>query len=273
MLAFCLFATPMSASAKEKKPVNGSWQIAPIPLEAPKIIQVGSGDSLLLSQPLTPEAIRITSNAASLDKLSVDAGDTLFRVTTKQGTAWCALAPLRLLPEEKKGLGLANVFLGGSVLANRPDALCFGDTDNDGVMESAMKGSSKGYVLPVIDKLGKPVPIAPLSTSEGDATSVTDWKVELHATAALRKEKTDVIYSALLVGPSGTMSIDGFRLLDGEGNAFAIFGNLATIDTKFDSVTPTRVTKGEADGEGNIELRVESAMQARAMTLGNPQPY
>mgnify|MGYP003382368458 FL=1 len=273
MLAFCLFATPMSASAKEKKPVNGSWQIAPIPLEAPKIIQVGSGDSLLLSQPLTPEAIRITSNAASLDKLSVDAGDTLFRVTTKQGTAWCALAPLRLLPEEKKGLGLANVFLGGSVPANRPDALCFGDTDNDGVMESAMKGSSKGYVLPVIDKLGKPVPIAPLSTSEGDATSVTDWKVELHATAALRKEKTDVIYSALLVGPSGTMSIDGFRLLDGEGNAFAIFGNLATIDTKFDSVTPTRVTKGEADGEGNIELRVESAMQARAMTLGNPQPY
>ncbi|WP_147291720.1 hypothetical protein [Sphingorhabdus pulchriflava] len=263
----------MSASAKEKKPVNGSWQIAPIPLDAPKIIQVGSSDSLLLSQPLIPEAIRITSDAASLGKLSVDAGGTLFRVTTKQGTAWCALAPLRLLPEEKKGLGLANVFLGGSVLTNRQDTLCFADANNDGVMESAMKGSSKGYVLPVVDKLGKPVPIAPLATSEGDAASITDWKVELHATAALRKDKTDVIYSALLVGPGGTMSIDGFRLLEGEGNAFAIYGNLSTIDTKFDSVTAARITKGDADGKGNIELRVESAMRARSMTLGNPQPY
>jgi hypothetical protein len=266
-------ATPFAASAKEKKPVNGSWQIAPIALDAPMAVQVGSNDVVLLSQPITPEAIRITATAASLDKLSIDAGATLFRVTTKQGTAWCALAPLRLLPEEKKGMGLANVFLGGSVIANRPDTLCFGDADNDGVMESAMKGSSKGYVLPVVDKLGKPAPIAPLATSSGDPASVTDWKVELHATAALRKEKTDVIYSALLMGPSGTMSIDGFRLLEGEGNAFAIYGNLATIDTKFDSVTPARIIKGEADGKGSIELRVESAIQARAMTLGKPQPY
>jgi hypothetical protein len=273
MLALGLLAVPISVSAKEKKPVNGSWQIAPIALDAPKIFQVGSSDSILLSQPLFPEAIRITAAPATLGKLSVDAGATLFRVTTKQGTAWCALAPLRLLPEEKKGIGLANVFIGGSVLTNRPDTLCFADANNDGVMESAMKGSSKGYVLPVVDKLGKPVPITPLATSEGDVTKITDWRVELHATAALRKDKTDVIYSALLIGPSGTMSIDGFRLLEGEGNAFAIYGNLATIDTKFESVTPARITKGEADGRGSIELRVESGMQARSMTLGNPQAY
>lgn len=273
-LATCLAVIPLaSVAAKQPKPANGSWQIVPVPLETPRTVTVGEDDVVILAQPLVPEAVRSVSAPLTVGKLGVAAGDTLFRATTKQGTAWCALAPLRKLPDEKKMSGLARAFLGGPTQGPGPDALCFGDADGDGIMESAMTGSSKGYALPIITKLGKPTAIAPFSTSPADPLAISDWHVELRASAAKRKDGTDTIYSLILTSPSGAMSIDGFRLLAGEGNSFAIFGNLATIDTKFDSVTPARVNRVGSAADGKVEMRVDSVMAARGMTLGNPQPY
>lgn len=261
------------ATAKEKKPVNGSWQIAPIAIKTPTTIMVSSEESILLRQPVIPEAIRIATAPLMVGKLSIAEGDVLFRATTKQGTAWCALEPLRVLPKEKKVTGLAKAFLGGPLNGPGPDTLCLGDADGDGTMESAMTGSSKGYVLPIITKLSKPIPVTPFATITGDPQSIKDWHVQLMAAAAARKDGTDIIYSVILTSPSGMMSIDGFRLLAGEGLSFAIYGNLATIESKFDSVTPARVTQGATGTDGRVEMRVESTMEARSMTLGNPQPY
>lgn len=277
ILAICVtsFAlTPAAAKknkpVKEAEPVNGSWQILPIAMEAPLIIPVGKESTVLLHQPIVPEAIRIASAPLTVGTLAIAKGDVLFRATTKQGTAWCALDPLRALPEAKTQSGLAKALLGKVINPPGADTLCLGDADGDGAMESAMTGSSKGYLLPIITKLGPATPIAPVATSVGDPATIAGWQLELSASASTSKDKSYIVYRAMLRSSKARMSIEGFRLLATERLIFAILGNVATVETKFDSVTPARVIQGATGSDGRIEMRIESPIIARSLTLGEP---
>lgn len=259
------------AAAKTNEPPNGSWHIVPVSVATPRSAEIGTEDTVLLTQPVIPEAVRTTAAAVSAGGIDLPAGSLLFRATVKTATLWCALEPVRQVPEKKQSLA-GNFLMGHRMGPPAGTTICFGDADGDGRMDSAQTAHTASYPLPIIAHLDKPVPVAPFATAEGDPAAVTGWTVELSARMGGFKKDDQVLFSLLLHTPSGHSSLEGYRLVDPTSLHWVIYGNLATIVTKWNEATPAKLTLEPIDAH-HIRVTVANAMEARGFTLGKLEVY
>ncbi|MCW2413464.1 hypothetical protein [Sphingobium sp. B8D3D] len=257
--------------AKPPKPSNGSWRIVPLTLTEPLKVTVGDKMTPILEQRLVPEAAVLTSTAVQYGSYLLTPDAALIRVTTKQGTAWCSIDPLRTHPGNPK-TSFGEALLMGRKIVERRESPCFADTNGDGLMDSAMIGSERGYVVPTIDKLGKPTPVTPFAVRETDAAAVISYPLVLQAELTKPKnEAPSLIFSLSVSSKEYSSQITGFRLVGGpdDRTSFAGFSGLATIETKFEEPVPALYTLGSISEDGNAVVTITQTISARRFTLGD----
>lgn len=274
VLAAAVGAT-LPAEAKEPKPSNGSWRIEPLTLADPLEVAVGSKMTPILEQRLVPEAAALTSVPVQFGSYSLDADTALIRVVTKQGTAWCSIAPLATHPGYRKTSFGESLLIGGKVVERR-ETICFADTNGDGLMDSAMIGSERGYVVPTIDKLGKSASIMPFAVREADPAAVISFPITLEAELMVPKKGAPHLVFSLSVSSGEYASvIDGFKLVGrpGEPISFAMFSDLAMLQTKFEEAVPVVYTLGPIMADGRATVTITQTMSARRFALGNTSRF
>lgn len=266
--------TANSAMAKDM-PASGSWRIEPKAMTEPLNFKVGSRMRPVLRQRLVPEAAVLTDTAVNAGAVSLPAASALIRVTTKQGTAWCAMEPLRVHPGEPK-TSFGESLLFGRKMVDRRETPCFADSNGDGLMDQVMTGTERGYVLPTINKLGKPVSIAPFAVRQTEAADVVSYPLELQAELVTPKNRPPHLIFALTVSSGGNSSqIEGFDLVESDTGSvsFATFAGLASIKAEFSDAVAAKVTLGDLGADGTAEVRVENGMEAHNFGLGNISLY
>lgn len=262
-------ATTTPAMAKPPKPSNGSWRIVPLTLTEPLKVTVGDKMTPILEQRLVPEAAVLTSAPVQYASHSLAANAALIKVTTKQGTAWCSIDPLRTHPGNPK-TSFGEALLIGRKIVERRETPCFADTNGDGLMDSAMTGSERGYVVPTIDKLGKPTPVTPFAVRETDAAAVISYPLVLRAELTKPKnEAPSLIFSLSVSSDEYSSEIIGYRLVGGpdDRTSFAMFSGLATIETKFEEPVPALYALGPVGADGSAVVTITQTISARRFTL------
>lgn len=263
------FAT--AAMAGQPKPSNGSWRIVPLDLVEPLKVSIGKDMVPLVEQRLIPEAAVVIEAATQFGSFSLDAGAALIKVTIKQETVWCAIDPLRTHPGNPKSSFAESLLIGRKVLQRRTTA-CFADTDADGQMDTAVVGEDRGYLVPTIDKLGKPSPVAPFSVRETDPANLISFPLRL--TAGLMSPKKEAPYPIFTLSVSlGDHASDlvGFGLVGGpeDRTSFAMYSGLASIETVFEDAKPLLYQLSPIDADGRAIVTITQAMSARRFKLGN----
>lgn len=264
-----------SAAAKEPKPSDGSWRIEPLELAEPIRITVGKEMITILRQRLVPEAALLTDRPVQFGSYSLPANTGLIRVTTKQGIAWCSIEPLRVHPGKPK-TSFAEALLMGRKIVERRETPCFADSNADGLLDTAMIGSDRGYLLPTIDKLGKAAPIAPLTVRETDPATLVTYPLELKAELATPKdEPPHLIFAITIMSGDLASQIEGFRLVGrpNDRTTFAMFSGVATLQTKFEEVVPATIAIGPVGENAQAEIIISQSISARRFALGNISAY
>lgn len=262
-------ATTVPVMAKPPKPSNGSWRIVPVTLTEPLKVAVDDKMKPILVQRLVPEAAVLTSAPVQYASHSLAPDAALIKATTKQGTAWCSIDPLRSHPGNPK-TSFGEAMLMGRKIVERRETPCFADTNGDGLMDSAMIGSDRGYVVPTIDKLGKPTPVTPFAVRETDAAAVISYPLVLQAgLIKFKNEAPSLIFSLSVSSNEYSSQISGYRLVGGpdDRTSFAGFSGLATIDTKFEEPVPALYTLGSISADGSAVVTITQTISARRFTL------
>lgn len=269
--AVVLAITAMTAPAiaKPPKPSNGSWRVVPLTLTEPLKVTVSDKMTPILEQRLVPEAAVLISAPVQYASYSLAPDTALIKVITKQGSAWCSIDALRTHPGNPKTSFGEELLLGRKIVERR-ETPCFADTNGDGLLDSAMTGSERGYVVPTIDKLGKPSPVTPFAVRETDAAAVISYPLVLRAELTKPKnEAPDLIFSLSVSSGDYSSEIVGYKLVGAPGarTAFAMFSGLATIETKFEEEVPALYTLGPVGADGTATVTVTQAISARRFTL------
>ncbi len=107
------------------------------------------------------------------------------------------------------------ILLIGRKIVERRETACFADTNGDGLMDSAMTGSDRGYVVPTIDKLGKPSPVTPFAVRETDAAAVISYPVVLQAELTRPKNEAprSHLFALRFCGNMYSSEIVGYKLV------------------------------------------------------------